>query len=61
MRKQKYINELKQNIEIKRDELNRLMCAEIDRDKLLKHSMELDKLIFKYYQFEKCSKKEARM
>ena len=46
------LNELKIEIEDKRRELDRLIVSEMDRDEILKFSMELDKLIGKYYNLE---------
>lgn len=55
------IGDLKKSIETKRDELNTLMDGDIDKDKVLKFSIELDKLIYEYCKFERDNKKEASM
>lgn len=43
------LREVKDEIENKRRILNELVLKEIDRDELLRFSVELDKLIIKYY------------
>ena len=43
------IKKIKQEIEIKRDELNRTVIESFDQDKILKSSQELDVLISEYY------------
>lgn len=61
MRIQGDLNVLKENIEEKRDNLNRLMDRGIDKDKILKFSMDLDKLIYEYYILEGHNNKKARL
>ena len=55
------IDDLKKSIETKIHELNTLMDGDIDKDKVLKFSIELDKLIYEYCKFERDNKKEASM
>lgn len=54
-----FLNDLKSEIEIKRQELNRLMTGSMDRNKILEFSMELDKLIYQYCYIERKNKKRA--
>lgn len=49
MIKESLLEELKKDIEIKRKELHRMINKEIDKDELLKYSVELDEVIGKYY------------
>ncbi|SHH95645.1 aspartyl-phosphate phosphatase Spo0E family protein [Sporanaerobacter acetigenes] len=44
---------LKDEITMKREELNKLVEGNVNRQKLLKISMDLDELIYKYYLLEK--------
>jgi len=59
MNERMYLNDLKSEIEVKRQELNRLIIGSIDKNKILKFSMELDKLIYQYCNLEKKNKKRA--
>ncbi|MCR2043264.1 aspartyl-phosphate phosphatase Spo0E family protein [Anaerosalibacter massiliensis] len=54
-----YLNDLKSEIEVKRQELNELVIGSIDRNKVLRFSMELDKLIYQYCHLERQNKKRA--
>lgn len=54
------VKKLKKNIETKRDYLNMLMNGNYDKDKILKFSMELDKLIYEYYKLEDDNNEKAR-
>lgn len=51
------IEELKRKIEDKRNHLNYLISTNVDESELLKHSMELDKLIGEYYKHKDNIKK----
>ncbi len=55
------VKKLKKNIETKRDYLNMLMNGNYDKDKILKFSMELDKLIYEYYKLEDDNNEKARL
>lgn len=46
------LEELKSKIENKRDELNQLVGKDIRKDELLRFSMELDELIYEYYDLK---------
>ncbi|MCF6463651.1 aspartyl-phosphate phosphatase Spo0E family protein [Clostridium sp. Cult1] len=46
------LEELKTEIETKRKELNLLVVEDINKDEVLKFSVELDKLIEKYYSIQ---------
>ncbi|NMB08043.1 MAG: Spo0E family sporulation regulatory protein-aspartic acid phosphatase [Tissierellia bacterium] len=46
------LKEIKSQIEKKQGQLNKMIIADIDRDKLLKYSVELDRLIDQYYSLE---------
>ncbi|SCL88948.1 MULTISPECIES: aspartyl-phosphate phosphatase Spo0E family protein [Tissierellales] len=50
------LENLKVEIEKKREELNNLMVCEIDKYKILDFSQKLDKLIFQYYKFRENEK-----
>lgn len=52
MSKEQLLEELKTEIEVKRKELNLLVVKDINRDEVLKFSVELDKLIDKYYSIQ---------
>jgi hypothetical protein len=52
------LKELKIEIEDKRRKLNELVVSSIDKDEVLKFSIELDRLIGKYYDVE-LNKKRA--
>lgn len=51
MDKDKRVEELREEIHRKRDELNKIVAEELDRDKILKFSQDLDQLISKYYSY----------
>ncbi|WP_416197495.1 Spo0E family sporulation regulatory protein-aspartic acid phosphatase [Sporanaerobacter sp.] len=53
MTKKTSLELLKDEIAMKRGELNSLVEGDVDRQKLLKISMDLDELIYKYYMLEK--------
>ena len=46
------VEEIKSQIEKKQGQLNKMIIADIDKDKLLKYSVELDRLIDQYYFLE---------
>lgn len=46
------IEELKEEIQIKREELNKIVLDELDKDRILKFSQELDILISKYHAMD---------
>ena len=46
------LEEIKNEIEEKRRKLNQMILVEVDKDEVLKFSVELDKLIDKYYYLE---------
>ncbi len=46
------LEKLKGKIEDKRQELNNLITQDIDKEKILQFSMELDELIFEYHNLE---------
>lgn len=52
MSREQLLEELKTEIETKRKELNLLVVKDINRDEVLKFSVELDKLIDKYYSIQ---------
>lgn len=52
MSKDVQMEELREEIEIKRKELNRMIIEEVDKEELLKFSVELDNLIGRYYKLE---------
>ncbi len=41
--------ELKEEIQMKREELNKIILEELDKDRILKFSQELDVLISQYH------------
>ena len=45
------LEELKTEIEIKREKLNSLVIGEVSKEEVLKFSIELDELIHKYYKY----------
>lgn len=45
------LEELKSEIEVKREKLNNLILREVSKEEVLKFSVELDKLIHKYYKY----------
>ncbi|WP_236914028.1 aspartyl-phosphate phosphatase Spo0E family protein [Clostridium sp. Cult2] len=52
MSRERLLEELKTEIETKRNELNLLAVKDINRDEVLKFSIELDRLIDKYYNVQ---------
>lgn len=52
MTKERLLKELKTEIETKRKELNFLVSKDLKRDEVLEYSVELDKLIDKYYRVQ---------
>lgn len=46
------LKEVKDEIEEKRSKLNQMILVNMDRDEVLKYSVELDRLIDKYYYLE---------
>mgnify|MGYP000951494159 CR=1 FL=1 len=46
------LEEIKDQIEKKQGQLNRMVISDVDRKELLKYSIELDRLIDKYYSLE---------
>ena len=53
------LEEIKNEIEDKRKALNQLILVDADKDDILKFSIELDRLIDKYYSL-KLNKKQSR-
>ncbi|MBU5311539.1 aspartyl-phosphate phosphatase Spo0E family protein [Tissierella carlieri] len=49
MKKSMSIEELKEEIQKKREELNKIVSEGLDKDRILRYSQELDQLISKYY------------
>lgn len=45
------LEELKSEIEVKREKLNNLILREVSKEEVLKFSVELDILIHKYYKY----------
>ena len=52
MSKEQLLKELKTEIETKRRELNSLVTKDMNKDEVLEFSVELDKLIDKYYNVQ---------
>jgi hypothetical protein len=52
MSKEQMIEELCKEIELKRMELNRMVVDNVDKEALLKFSVELDNLIKKFYELQ---------
>lgn len=53
MRKKLSLQKLKKDIEIKREELNKMIIRkDVDKNDVLKFSEELDNLIDRYYKLE---------
>lgn len=46
------INELMEEIELKRTQLNEMVIGNIDKDDLLRYSVELDNLISRFYEIK---------
>lgn len=46
------LEKIKDQIEKKQGQLNRMVISDVDRKELLKYSIELDRLIDKYYSLE---------
>ena len=49
MKKSMSIEELKEEIQKKLEELNKIVSEGLDKDRILRYSQELDQLISKYY------------